>query len=399
MLQGVVQVLRFVLPPVGLLALAVALRPWVASLDAAYHGIATYFPLAVIATALAVSWRFNRSRVFFTLATLILTYAASLTLSRPGPISGVIYLAIGVYVPANVALFALLKERGIFSPAGVLRGLVLVAEAGVAYWLVQQAEALTLIRSHWLLAGLEWTPIPPLALLSVAAAIGVLGVRIAFKQSPLDIGLLGVLAAVVVVLNAQAEVSTAAVFFGAAGLVMAVALIQESYSMAYMDELTGLAGRRALRETMLRLGRQYSIAMVDVDHFKRFNDKYGHDVGDQVLRMVATRMRRAGGGGRPYRFGGEEFTLVFPSRRIEDVLPHVEALRRSIEEAPFALRARDRRKRRRAGAKSAPKTVSVTVSIGVAQRGKNLARPEDVLKAADQALYRAKKNGRNRINT
>ena len=64
--------------------------------------------------------------------------------------------------------------------------------------------------------------------------------------------------------------------------------------MAYHDELTGLPGRRALNEALLRVGSRYAVAMVDVDHFKHFNDAYGHEVGDQVLRMVAAQLDRGG---------------------------------------------------------------------------------------------------------
>ncbi|HAG79498.1 MAG TPA: GGDEF domain-containing protein, partial [Pseudomonas sp.] len=75
-------------------------------------------------------------------------------------------------------------------------------------------------------------------------------------------------------------------------LMLVTAIAHEAYLMAFRDELTGLPGRRALNERLQRLGRQYVLAMADVDHFKRFNDTYGHDVGDQVLKMVASRLRK-----------------------------------------------------------------------------------------------------------
>ena len=76
--------------------------------------------------------------------------------------------------------------------------------------------------------------------------------------------------------------------------------------MAYHDELTGLPGRRALNEALLRVGSRYAVAMVDVDHFKHFNDAYGHEVGDQVLRMVAAQLDRGGGGGFSLHRGAPE---------------------------------------------------------------------------------------------
>jgi GGDEF domain-containing protein len=170
--------------------------------------------------------------------------------------------------------------------------------------------------------------------------------------------------------------------------------------MAFRDELTGLPGRRALNERLQRLGRQYVLAMADVDHFKRFNDTHGHDVGDQVLKMVASRLRKIGGGGRAYRYGGEEFTLVFPGRSVEECLPHLEAVRQSVESYALQLRdassrPKDDRLGRAARGKVSTSQVSVTISIGVAERQGEQRTPDEVIKAADQALYGAKKAGRN----
>lgn len=86
--------------------------------------------------------------------------------------------------------------------------------------------------------------------------------------------------------------------------------------MAYQDELTSLPGRRALKEYLLKLGSEYTIAMFDIDHFKKFNDTHGHDVGDQVLRMVASKLATVSGRGKSFRYGGEEFTLVFSEKSL-----------------------------------------------------------------------------------
>jgi diguanylate cyclase (GGDEF)-like protein len=140
--------------------------------------------------------------------------------------------------------------------------------------------------------------------------------------------------------------------------------------------------------------------MVDIDHFKRFNDRYGHEVGDQVLRMVASRLERVSGGGKAYRYGGEEFAVVFPGQSAADVMPHLESLRRAVEATCFVLRGRDRPRKKPAQPKrpSGPRNaVLVTVSIGVADRGEKRRRRGDVIKAADKALYRAKNAGRNQV--
>jgi len=137
------------------------------------------------------------------------------------------------------------------------------------------------------------------------------------------------------------------------------------------------------------LHEPYAIAMVDVDHFKGFNDTWGHDAGDEVLRMVAGHLAEVGGGGKAYRYGGEEFTIVFPDKRVRDTLAALGALRKDIEEDTFILRRRDRQTDK-------PQSLNITVSIGVAD-AERLDTPQEVMAAADKALYRAKDSGRNQV--
>src|SRR5207249_5245761 len=117
-------------------------------------------------------------------------------------------------------------------------------------------------------------------------------------------------------------------FYLATGaLILIVAVVEASYHMAYQDSLTGLPARRALNEALLRLGGSYTVAMLDVDHFKRINDRHGHDVGDQVLKMIAAKLAQAGGGGNAYRYGGEEFAEIFAGRCSEECLRDLESQR------------------------------------------------------------------------
>jgi len=242
-------------------------------------------------------------------------------------------------------------------------------------------------------------------LLAFVLAGSVLMVRFALTRSPFVVSLIGTLAAVFVVLHHAGDQLTAALFTATAGLLLFIALVQDSYRMAYRDDLTGLPGRRALQEELLKLGSRYAIAMLDVDHFKRFNDRHGHDVGDQVLKLVAARMQQVRGGGKAFRYGGEEFTVLFAGKRAEQALPHLEALREAIADSTFQLRGKDRpkektQKKPAAGARKRPakrNMVSVTVSIGIAERNERQPTSQQVMKKADQALYRAKETGRNRV--
>src|SRR5437762_2301932 len=189
-------------------------------------------------------------------------------------------------------------------------------------------------------------------------------------------------------------------YFATSALILIIAVVEASYHMAYQDSLTQLPARRALNEALLRLGSQYTVGMVDVDHFKRINDSHGHDVGDQVLKMVAARLAQVGGGGRAYRYGGEEFAVIFPGKGAEECLPELEALRKVVEDAKFILRSRIRSKRKKEkilAEKGPGRRVPVTVSIGVAERDSRHSKPDQVVKAADRALYRAKDGGRNQV--
>jgi diguanylate cyclase (GGDEF)-like protein len=133
--------------------------------------------------------------------------------------------------------------------------------------------------------------------------------------------------------------------FGVAGLILACAIVEDAHSLAFHDELTGLPSRRALNEYFLRLSGPFAVAMLDVDFFKKFNDNFGHDVGDQVLKMVAARIALVRNGGKAFRYGGEEFTVVFPRRITAEVLPCLEKVRQSVEDSGFTLRSQSRKSR------------------------------------------------------
>lgn len=175
-------------------------------------------------------------------------------------------------------------------------------------------------------------------------------------------------------------------------------VITGSYLLAYRDELTGIPSRRALYQFSLSLGRKYSVAMMDIDHFKKFNDTYGHDIGDQVLKLVATKLANIKGGGRTYRYGGEEFTVIFPRKTAEQTLDELEKLRQSIADYEMVIRQPNRQGKdgRKNNKSSDEKTVSITVSIGVSSRMSKQSF-DQVMKAADEKLYKAKKSGRNNV--
>ena len=173
-----------------------------------------------------------------------------------------------------------------------------------------------------------------------------------------------------------------------------LSLTIDSYLMTYVDELTGILGRRALLFRMKTIGSKYSAVMVDVDHFKQFNDKHGHQVGDDVLKTVAALISKTSGA-TAYRYGGEEFTLLFPKGDPVELAPHVEATRERLANYDLFPKSAERTKKNR-GRTRKPKALKITASFGLAQHRPGES-PDAVLERADKALYSAKANGRNRL--
>src|SRR5262245_40815907 len=153
-------------------------------------------------------------------------------------------------------------------------------------------------------------------------------------------------------------------YFLTAGLILVIALIEMSHYMAFRDELTGMLARRAFNEAVLKLGDDYTIAMVDVDHFKTFNDTYGNDCRDQGLRMVASKLIHGPGGGQAFRYGGEEFASIVAGKSAKNAVLDLEHLRQTIADTPFIVRGADRRKKKARGKPNpkAPRKTFVTVS-------------------------------------
>ena len=127
------------------------------------------------------------------------------------------------------------------------------------------------------------------------------------------------------------------------------------------------------------------VAMIDIDHFKKINDKHGHQAGDQVLFHIAqTVQREVVPEGIVCRYGGEEIAVFFPKRQPKRIIQIMEGVRSAIEHLKI---------------KHGRKNVSVTVSCGIAYRSRSSQRIVDIIHAADKALYRAKNNGRNQVRT
>lgn len=293
-----------------------------------------------------------------------------------------------------LALLSVVKDRGLKSIHGVFRlvatGLILM---GSWVWLTYQSEWLGWLAlwSIPYLSLVEPYLVVQLPLASMAMLLLWQSVRYPCwtRAALLSVGILWYWHAEQAVIHQQLLVACIVIHCW-------MVVVIDSYGLAYRDELTGLPSRRALNQLGLSLGNRYTVAMMDIDHFKQFNDTYGHDVGDQVLQWVGTQLTKLRGGGRVFRYGGEEFTLVFPRKKLEQTLERLETLRHSIAEHDLLIPVTSGNNKGKKPQRQT-KTVRVTISIGVAERQAKL-NFEQTLKQADQALYRAKHSGRNTVS-
>jgi diguanylate cyclase (GGDEF)-like protein len=367
-------------------------------------------PLAAYATAGLLAAVFGQAPTLYLAVqagtlTALLHFAAFL---RPNEsAAAAVVLASSLYLP----LSALFLDTAPEAPPGSARGMarLLLALSALPVCLILYAlvsvttpsDPLQRILFH---ATASWLPIP----LPGLAAFLAVGVRF-LRGDPTDAPRQPWYAAALLawctelayrspLFEDAARPGSVAAFATCAGILLIGSVLDAAWRHANLDGLTSLPSRRPFDVRLEHLQGAYALAVLDIDHFKQINDRFGHDTGDQVLRRVAACLRQTPPG-TPYRYGGEEFVLICPdSPTLTDEL---DALRERIGETRFVVRSADRPARKpkspNAPVRTSEVTVTMTVSIGVARRTDGHATPYEVLEAADRALYEAKGGGRNRV--
>ncbi len=356
-------------------------------------------PLGLLLVVLA--WRFRRSRLAIAatvvgIANLLLR---GLFAHQPGETTSLELSLLAFLFALNLGVVVLLRDHPLAHPRTLVH-------AGAVMVQLPIAAGLFLIVGHTtsesapLTLWLHLLESRHLALLMFLIAAVFAALAFAGRRGTFEVAVVWVLVAGALAFLGNRGAAGAPLLMAAAQLTLLFALVEDSYRLAYHDGLTGLPGRRAFDEAMRLLDGDHTIAMVDIDHFKRFNDRHGHEAGDQALRMVADELSHVGGGGRAYRYGGEEFAVLFPGVSIADARDAIEQLRAAVAEREFSIRSpkRPRKKPERPIRSGKPvQRVTLTISAGLAER--TLKNPDSgaVLRAADAALYRAKRGGRDRV--
>ena len=368
-------------------------------------------PWLVCAITLMLSLGFKQSKIFLMSLHLAAVAALLHMMSAPdsdSPATFITLILLGLTWPLLHTGILLMSTRRTLSRTGLMRIIsILAAYACLALlWayapmlLVRLLPELPRTFIEQLLPGLSISP----AVFWWQASWLAAGTALARILRCNNIGVAGILGFSMLLMQVDTGTALHIHLYHLLGqLLLLATVIRRGYDMAFVDTLTGIPGRRALEHYLLSPGKGYSIAMLDIDHFKQCNDRYGHDMGDQVLRMVASQLKHVGAGGRLFRYGGEEFTIVFRHSAEDMLLDALENIRERIASYPMRIRSANRpdcdetgRARRNHDAEE--QGIRVTISIGFCTQ-RNDETTETVIRQADQALYAAKRAGRNCIRT
>lgn len=396
------------LPPLFCLLLALATYWQLPRLQTEQLATLDQLPFIMCGLAAFMAILANRSRDLGAATTMLLSYwIIDQFLQAPlnTEPAGQVFSILSICLPLLLTLFMILPDTGWRHPGF----LVLVAFISIFALIVISLFQWQPMWLAKLLPGLRESEFMGLKVSTVAGLLFLLsfplGVALPLlMHEQLDTSLPGCILFGFITMSWFGLPHISAIMFSAAGLLLIVNQTHSLLNLVYRDELTQIANRRALLRDVRNMGSHYSLAMVDVDHFKKINDNYGHDVGDQVLKAVASKLRKVAGGGKAYRYGGEEFCLLFRGRQSPQVLNFLEDLRCTVADYDMATRDKKSRPRlqktgeRKRGASRREGNIRVTVSMGVAD-SEDALHFEGVLKAADSAMYRAKEGGRNQIQS
>ncbi|CAH7315254.1 GGDEF domain protein [Vibrio chagasii] len=371
-------------------------------------GFASNLPYILLSVAVLLCHTFRQGRMAMVSVTMLVAYFVIQVRLQTPLNTGTTLLELSLLaalVPVTCLLVYAFPDTGVNSKSMFLYALVLVL-------FVVWAQ---LIVSHFHAGGFEswsegilftvrdFSKLPFVLVLYSLCLLGLTAILVLVYNRSIDVVVYSAIllaSSTFIFFDVQYISST---MFSLSGTLIIVYVMSASHDMAFNDQLTNIPGRHALEVDMKHLERKYSMAMVDIDHFKKFNDTYGHDIGDDVLKLVASILKETTGGARAYRYGGEEFTIIFKGKHTEQVKEHLQSLVSQVHDYDMTIRNTKERPddhdegiKKRGKNGQASEIVNVSVSIGLAD-STTTKHPEEVLKLADQALYKAKKTGRNKL--
>ena len=377
------------LPIAAALALARTLPDSVATaMDAA--------PLLVFGAGALLGLATQRSRLVIGVIVLALADCALVNVgSRP------IVDAVALLLPLNLAVIVWLGEAHPTAGRGALLfGITVVQAALVA--LLQHPRLAPLaatLEQPIVDADLgAWTALPQLALFTFVVALGLVLAGFLRHGHSLAVGAAWALVASFLALDGVSAGGPANIHFATAGLLLLVGATWEPRYIARPDPLTGLPTMYEFNRAIRQLPRRYVLAAVEIDDFARFRDEHGPDSARRMLRRVARTLARTRGGGRAFYCERHTFAVIFPHTSARAAVRYLDLVRQKIELTTMDLAVPvKRRPDPRSPVTIVERTVAVTISVGVAASNQRGADPREIMRAAHEALERAKHDGMDRV--
>jgi len=317
-----------------------------------------------------------------------------------------VFDAVALLLPVNLAVVVWLGEENPFAGRGPVLFAITLVQAAIVAWLQHpQLVPVSISLDQPIVdVGLgSWTALPQLAVLSFAAALGLIVVRFVRHGQSLAAGAAWALVASFLALDGVASGGPGGVHFATAGLLLLVGATWEPRAIVATDAVTGLPARVELNRALRRLPKRYALAYVEIDEFTSFRNTHGTDAAQRMLRLVAKKLKRvSNGGGHPYYVENALFVVLFPRRSAKRATRLLEETRVAVENLTLDVSLATPAKPSANGASARPakvveRTVSVTISAGVAENETAGVDPKEMIEAAEQALQRARQAGMNRV--
>lgn len=369
---------------------------------------AQIYPLIVIGAGVLVGLLFKRMWLMLVILILaiadrvLLYFAANTVVPMEG--GRLIYHAISFLLPLNLCVFAFMKRRGDMTWQSIgLLGAILLQGGAVTF--IYQFRSLgfgAFLEDSSITGGLlERIPLSQLALFAFGLAFAYYLFLYIRTRGVIERAFCWALISIFYALALDRIGPESSIYFSTAGLIFVVSVIENIYGEGFQDELTDLPTGKSMRGILSRLNTGYTVAMIEVDNFKRLRDNHGRRVSKQVLRSIGEKLKSVTGGGEPFHYEGKVFAVIFPGMFLQNTLPHMEELRQLIKKPgpiPHDEKSPRKKPKKLKKVEILANKVSVTVSIGVAERSDADMSPLQAIQQAEKALAVAKNEGRDQMH-
>lgn len=394
--------------PGGLLFLITVIILNLKIIDKVLPNSALIYPIIVIGAGVVLGLFFKRIWLMLVILILAIADRALLYFAANTDVTmeegRLIYHAISFLLPINLCLFAFMKRRGDMKWQSIwFLSAILLQGCGVAF--IYQYKSLGfgafLEYSSVKWALLEHIPLSQLALFSFGIAFVYYLFLYIRTRGVIERSFCWALIAIFYALALSRIGPVSSIYFSTAGLIFVISVIENIYVEGFQDEVTDLPTGKSMHGILSQLDRGYTLALIEVDNFERLKENHGRRLSKQVLRSIGSKLTSVTGKGKPFRYRGEVFAIVFPGMFLQDMLPKIEELRQTIKKLGPILHSQKspgKKPRKLKRIEILANKIPVTVSIGVAERSDADMSPQQAIQKAEKALGTAKREGHDQMS-